>query len=442
MRSEKKGSVLQESGLVCRRETGQGRGRLLPSALRGLRALALYISLWGCLCSMASLGALGAAALLPGGLIAAVAPLLGAERRKKFLLPAVLILAAAVLAFTWRTALDGCGVLLNRLFAASEGAQAYLYEKLPVVSGSGEWGKCMSCALLILGLLSGLLWGFALDLPAAWPAPVGFLAFAGGVAYLGISPWGAWPALYFAALVWALWPDSEVYTRTGGLLALGVVGLLCALCALVCLAFPGEDAALSAWEEGARDRLALETAAYAGTETEKREEEKELTEDREFTQEEGTAGNPEGEEEPWAVPVPALLVILLFALLLFLPAVWSDALKKRRERNRGPMGAEAAAASVRAMFLYTLRWLRLGGLRRENVPMSGYAGQVEALLSPAHREAYERAVPLWQEAAYSSHPMSEAQRREMRTFMESTARAVWEKLSWRKRLLAKYGYGL
>ena len=135
-------------------------------------------------------------------------------------------------------------------------------------------------------------------------------------------------------------------------------------------------------------------------------------------------------------------MILLFALVLFLPALLSDLQKRRRAKNRAGLDGPDSGASIRAMFLYTLRWLYLGGLAPANIPFSGYTGQIEAVFSQEIRAGFEEVLPLWQEAAYSGHQLGEAERARMRRFMETTTRSVWDGLGRRGRLLAKYVYAL
>ena len=48
---------------------------------------------------------------------------------------------------------DGVCLFLNRLFAASELQQAYLYEKLPVYAPQAEQAGCLQTAAILLGLL-------------------------------------------------------------------------------------------------------------------------------------------------------------------------------------------------------------------------------------------------------------------------------------------------
>lgn len=109
-------------------------------------------------------------------------------------------------------------------------------------------------------------------------------------------------------------------------------------------------------------------------------------------------------------------------------------LKKRRAKSRAGFDDPQSRAAICAMFLYALRWLRLGGLETPNRPYSTYAGAVGQIYSPELQARYEAVLPLWHEAAYSSHDMSDAQRQQMHSFADDVRQTVWTGLSRRKRL--------
>ena len=54
------------------------------------------------------------------------------------------------------------------------------------------------------------------------------------------------------------------------------------------------------------------------------------------------------------------------------------------------------------------------------------------------RRAFEEAVPLWREAAYSGHALGEAQRAAMRGFLDAAMAAAQGKLTRRQRFRARY----
>ena len=98
-----------------------------------------------------------------------------------------LLLGAAVWVL-WESARDGVCLFLNRLFAASELQQAYLYEKLPVYAPQAEQAGCLQTAAILLGLLLAQL----LTLPSRFSRTFVLAALCGVMAYLGVLPERIW----------------------------------------------------------------------------------------------------------------------------------------------------------------------------------------------------------------------------------------------------------
>lgn len=437
-------SARPQSGILCTVAVKAGDRARGGNFYSSVCALAFYSAVWGALCSMATISTAGIAPLALGGCLAFVFPLLPRKKRwQAGALAASLVLAALLFVLQWEGALEGCKLLLNRLFAASEARQAYTYTKFSLTAGEGGQ-SAIRVALMPLGILVGLVCGAASRYRLRSVMVSLFGGLAAVVAYLGISPSGMWCALLSAALL-----ASLVENPVSGNLPARLMGFFKSLlplalaCGLVLWVAPGEDARLSAWDERARDALALQTVAYAEQWQPEPEPEKEqVMETKDFYQEEDTAGDLGGDERSWGKPISVALAILLFALLLFLPAILSDWQKRRQAKNRMGMEDPDNNAAIRAAFLYALRWMRMGGLQLANRPFSSYARDIEAVLSPQARDAFEAVLPLWQEAAYSPHAMDDEQREAMRQFAENTRQAVWEGLRKKDRLRAKYVYAL
>lgn len=409
-------------------EPEEGRfGRLWRAGL----AAALYAALAGLLCQLAGTGAAVIPALLPGAALAAALPLLP-QKRRRWLLPVLLAVTALWRLFLGQTALDGEKLLLNGLFDASERRQAYVYEKFAVSAPEDEWMACLQAALLPLGLALGGALGWCLSWRRRWPLVILPAVTAAGLAYLGAPPGAGWCVLLALGLTAAL---------TGGVrwnwrgLALGTAAIVCAL---VLLVFPGEDPALAAWEDGARDALALYTTIQTPLPEDEPEEQPDAPEEPPLFQPENAPVDWGGGLLDWARPLSGFLILLLLAIVLFAPSIASDRLKKRRAKNRAGLDDPDNAAAIRAAFLYSLRWFRLGGVTPDNVPFSRYALRIGEALSPRLRQRFEEMLPLWQEAAYSAHTMDTAQREAMLAFLEEARQAVWERLGRRQRFLAKY----
>ncbi len=88
----------------------------------------------------------------------------------------------------WEPSRDGVCLFLNRLFAASELQQAYLYEKLPVRAPQAEQAGCLQAAAILLGLLFAQL----LTLPGRFSRTFVLAALCGAMAYLGVLPERGW----------------------------------------------------------------------------------------------------------------------------------------------------------------------------------------------------------------------------------------------------------
>jgi len=421
-------------GVLC--TVGDGAATARSRVPRALCAALLYGALWGCLCGMAFLSTAGVPALLAGGVLAAALPLLPPRARRLAVLAALLFAAGWTL-FRFSAVREGACYLLNRFFAASEARQAYTYALLPVAEATGV--AELRAALVPLGLVTGLL---AAAAPRSRAVHAGLLAgLALFAAWLGVAPGTPWLALLAAAAALPFLPDAATPGVTAALCA--AVLFLAALAAVTVAALlPGEDARLSAWDESARDALALHTLAYTDRPEEAAPPPPRAETGQTFYREEETPSALGGDGEVWRRRAPVLLVIVLFALALFVPAILSDALRRRRARNRRGLDDPDGAVCVRAMFLYAMRHLRFAGLCAENLPYSHFASEIGTRFSPALRAEFERVLPLWQEAAYSAHPLGDAQRAAMRAFMDDAVSAARGALNRRQKFLLTYYYAL
>ena len=364
---------------------------------RAIGCTAVYLTSAGVLCSMAGLGRTLLGAWGAGTVLLLALCFLPKQAKLQSIvrLSLFLLLGTAVWVL-WEPSRDGVCLFVNRLFAASELQQAYLYEKLPVYAPQAEQAGCLQTAAILLGLLLAQLLTL---LPQDG----------------GLRPW-------------RLLPIAAVFV----LLAAG------------CLLLPEtENAQLSAWEERARDQLAVQTAAYGELPAQQDvpAEQTPQSEPPTFRQE-PMQSTPDGDREPLSRPIRAALVIFLLLLLLFVPSVYLDRLKKKRERNRAGLSDADARVCICASFRYVLRWLRLAGLEPENVPFASYSEKIKTIFGSEIAAQYLQILPLWQEAAYSTHEMTEQQRAQMRAFLQTAVSLVWQKLSKKQRLWTTYWLAL
>jgi hypothetical protein len=61
---------------------------------------------------------------------------------------------------------------------------------------------------------------------------------------------------------------------------------------------------------------------------------------------------------------------------------------------------------------------------------------------PQYEAQYRRMHTLWQEAAFSDHPIAQEDRQRMERFMQETKTMIEEKSGLKQRLLLKYKYAL
>ena len=404
---------------------------------RMVSCTAVYLVSVGALSSMAGLGwtlfgAWGAGTVL----LLALCFLPEQAKIQSIVRLSLFLLLDAAVWILWESARDGVCLFLNRLFAASELQQAYLYEKLPVHAPQAEQAGCLQTAAILLGSLLAQL----LTLPSRFSRTFVLAALCGVMAYLGVLPERGWLIALAGCLLLTLLPQD------GGLRPWRLLPIAAAfvLLAAGCLLLPEtENAQLSAWEERARDSLAVQTAAYGEVPAQQDvpAEQTPQSEPPTFRQE-SVQSTPDGDREPLSRPIRAALVIFLLLLMLFVPSVYLDRLKKKRERNRAGLSDTDVRVCICASFRYVLRWLRLAGLEPENVPFEQYAEQIGAILGSEAAAQYLQVLPLWQEASYSTHEMTEQQRAQMCAFLQTAAPLVWQKLSKKQQIWVTYWLAL
>ena len=404
---------------------------------RMVSCTAVYLVSVGALSSMAGLGwtlfgAWGAGTVL----LLALCFLPEQAKIQSIVRLSLFLLLDAAVWILWESARDGVCLFLNRLFAASELQQAYLYEKLPVHAPQAEQAGCLQTAAILLGSLLAQL----LTLPSRFSRTFVLAALCGVMAYLGVLPERGWLIALAGCLLLTLLPQD------GGLRPWRLLPIAAAfvLLAAGCLLLPEtENAQLSAWEERARDSLAVQTAAYGEVSAQQDvpAEQTPQSEPPTFRQE-PMQSTLDGDREPLSHPIRAALVIFLLLLILFVPSIYLDRLKKKRERNRTGLSDADARVCICASFRYVLRWLRLAGMESKNIPFAGYSEKIGTILGPEIAAQYLQVLPLWQEASYSTHEMTEQQCAQMRTFLKTVPPLVWKNLSKMQQLWVTYWLAL
>ena len=121
---------------------------------RAIGCTAVYLTSAGALCSMAGLGrTLLGAWWADTVLLLALCFLPKQAKIQSIVRLSLFLLLGAAVWVSLESVRDGVCLFLNRLFAASELQQAYLYEKLPVYAPQAEQAGCLQTAAILLGLL-------------------------------------------------------------------------------------------------------------------------------------------------------------------------------------------------------------------------------------------------------------------------------------------------
>lgn len=368
----------------------------------------------------------------------------GSKRKKQLaVFLAVLLLSLLFLLFIPAVS-RSAQALCNRLFDASEAVNAYVYDRFPVPE---EQSVAWALALLVF-LLTGWM-GILLLSGSRLLALFTMAGIALFQVYFGLAFPGWLNVLLFALFAFWMarrpWKRQEIWCFLAVLLIVSM-GVL--------LLFPGVDAATEAASERARDRLSLLAQQVTGT---ARETPAEINETRHTHSLSFTAGEQEAQADkeyflktlkeaqismPHWVDYLKIALLLLLAILLiiapFLPFLWLNARRKKAMEGRKAFEAENVNDAVCAIFQQVIAWLEVMKLDAGNLPYREWARQMPESVSPDYAQRFASCAALFEEAAYSSHPLTEAQRQQALDLLEQTEKAFWAKADWKQRLYLRY----
>ncbi len=358
-------------------------------------------------------------------------------------------LAASALALLTLFLLPGARVgaqaLCNRLFAASEAANAYVYDRFPVPEDTPAG---LAAALLALAgagltvavLASGRRW-------AMLAATAGCALFQ---AYFGL----AWPGEINVSLG-ALFVLSMARRPLKGRDALTLLAVFAAAALAVTIIWPGTDPGTETASERVRDSLSRLTERLAGgaVETPEGVTETRHTHTRTLTEGDGTARTERSfrlvtvEERQISGPEwinylkTALMLLLLVALVTvpFLPFLWLNARRKKAETARAAFMTAGVSDAVCAIFRQVIGWLDAFDCGAGNLPFREWTDRVAETMPSGYAERFAPCARLFEEAAYSDHPLDESCRRQALSLLDDTERLLKPRATWRQRLRLKYG---
>ena len=336
--------------------------------------------------------------------------------------------AAVILVILHSEIFDGMQLVMNSLFEASEKTQAYLYDKYEVIRDPGTFIQCMRYAVLWTGIAAGTAMSFLSLKIMRWVSGLVFILCAGCFAYFGLLP-QAIPAMIMIVALAAVLSES----RLTAVLPVMIAGMM--VFALILAVAPGENKAVSKADENLRDKLATRTVSIQGNEkSEAQQENEKQTEEENGANGQSLFGGGTKSMKGWIV----LGLILLFAMILFIPAVIHDRLEKRRKKNRMDIDSKDPKTAVRAMFPYAVKWLKEAGLKTGNVPFADLTEGVRELSSEEYALEYSDMLVKWKLAAYSDHDLGEDERCEMKAFLEKTIADVREKMSFADKIRVRF----
>lgn len=335
--------------------------------------------------------------------------------------------------------------LCNQVFAASERANAYAYDYFPTPenqSTSLAWALAAVFIVSYFGLAFVLRSRFLLLLFAAAAA---FLQ-----AYLGLSlPVLGNIALFFSlGLGIVLLSSPKKNALPFAALALSVLVISAAL-------FPGTDAATEALSENARDALALMTRqkdSLTGENLDSALETRHMNSRSLLTGEEKAEARKEYrlltvEEQQisqphWIDYLKIILLLLLSAAVVvapFLPFLYMNARRKIAQEARRLFQSENAGEALCAMFRHAAKYLENAGRGGGNLPYRQWPEKWNNRLPEAYLKQYAACAALFEEAAYSDHPITEAQKEQTRLFLSETERIFFDEADWKEKLRLRYG---
>ena len=341
---------------------------------------------------------------------------------------AALLIASVV--FMRGSILGGLGSMMNSFYDYAEEAQAYIYSRFPVdESGSDRFAAIWVSCLL----------GLVMALPAARVrrAFITLLAMATmfAVAYYGMIPSWICIAVMLAALILLISRGSILSTLPLLLAALVVFGSLM-------LIDPGESYGISRMDENFRDRFAFHSTLIETPEQEIDEPEEIDSIDEDEDERENNESVFSGEYGTYAALGIAALASALIAAAIYL---LRRRLKKKQAVVRAGINSSDPKTAVTAMFPYSVRWLKAGGIeseKKKEEPFSAMVPAVSKAFSADYGNRFDSMYSLWKEAAYSDHAVSDENLQDMKGFMNETIRLIKNKSTFKEKMKIKFRHAL
>ena len=344
--------------------------------------------------------------------------------------------------------IPGCrssmAALCNRLFAWSESVNTYVYDRFPVPDG-----QPLLPAILLVGIAAGAWIALLIISGSRLLALLTAILAAGFQVYFGVA--------------FPFWINGVLFAGLGLLLfsgplrakkVLGCAAALLSVSLLVFLIWPGVDARTEAASERIRDLFSQAAGQITGSTREAPADGMETrhvnTQSLLTGQEEAQAGQTYRlvtvEEDQISIPrwIDYLKIVLLMLLavaviiLPFVPFVLLNSRRKKALDARNAFDSESVSEAVVAMFRHVVAWLEATGHGAGNRLFRDWADPLAAQFSPEYAARYARCAALYEEAAYSGHPMAGEARETVRSLLEETESMLYDQAAWKLRFRLKY----
>ena len=338
----------------------------------------------------------------------------------------------------------GIKALCNRLFAASEAVNTYVYAYFPVSENQSVFlaAFILLCIGVLLFAMTALLRSrlMALGITAVY-----ILA----QAYFGLA-FPAWVNITVCGLL-ALWMIRRPVNRKDLIILCGYI-LLAAT--TVAFALPGVDAATEKKSEDVRDHLSRLARQVTGLdqeihdgETETRHVhtrslengEREAQREREFrlvTVEEEQISVPR-----WINWTRMILLFLLSAALLILPFApffLLNARRKKAQEIRKTFSSANVSEAVQAIFQQVIIWLEITDHGEGNLLYRDWKDRLADSFPEDYSDRFAQCAADFEEAGYSDHAISEEKRQDALNLLKETEKVLWKDADIKQRFLLKY----
>jgi len=334
------------------------------------------------------------------------------------------------------TPLDSFKILLNQLFTISEQHQAYIYDRFVVSVPPESYGSYIFVALGIIGtFVAAYIYIMHRQKSRAMCLCI-FLLFTGVQVYFGVFAAPIWNIVLYGAIAWFLLRGANkvVFASTVIIIA-----------SMVLLIYPGESPFLSQLSENIRDQFGetTERPVLMADAPPQEASAQEQAQDLEMREEAASPGSGQQGREYGidrderfsgshlgAAIGQRLWVLWLIGLAFTVGfALWFMGKIIAAYKRQAVFNSSDCAAAIDSIFKHIVEWLVEFGINPQNQAYSSYAEQLEHIVSGHYADNYRKIVELWQKAVYSSHTMTEKDKKRMHSFLHDTKNTITKSLN-------------